>query len=1090
MASNSEKIFFQSLFFNPGKTAFQVVFLWVLLLLLPFFSSSAGIPFIRNYKWKDYLADHANWSIAQDRTGLIYVGNNNGSILQYDGVGWTSYFNQNYSVVRSLATGRDGKIYVGSQGEIGVLELHESKTVYRSLNKLIPDSAAEFFDVWKTCIIGDSVLFQTNTGLYIFHDNRVNVVFPEGEHLFHFGFEVGNKFYVLEQGLGLKVLRNGKLNMIEGGEFFAGDKIYGMLLSAENHLLVFTRERGIFEVRQQGVVKPFKTEIDPLLVQSGLYSVVRLSNGNMALGTLNEGLFIIGSKGEYRQHLNRQNGLQGSLVTALFEDWQKGLWATCINGISRVEISGTISVTGEEQGLNGQVKQVLQAGKYLYALTDQGAFVAKRSGDRWDRFNQIPNCTKLGFNLILVNHVNGPRVFACMDDGFYEFIGTASKKILHHSVRIICYDQQNKRIFLGTNSGIREYREQSGEWQLIEAFDEINQDVRHIEMDGKGNVWFSTFFNGVFMIEKKKTSTSSFNSTNHVVCDNKKYFLHQFDLKSGLPSLNLIRLAKVEQQIILLSGSGILQYSEKKDYFDKSAWVHPDLMAWNYQVYHISYKNKNDYWVGLADSTNRKIVHIRNKQFELMGRIQNLTVSDIRYSDYGSVFFATDDGLFEHNTQNRFSGRIKYPCIIRYYKKVRNQETIDVPPGKKNTTITLPYHDNHIQIGFAALYYDAVEETKFSWKMEGEDPAWTPYSDVSFCTYSNLSEGKYTFKARALNIYGDVSSVAEITIVIMPPWYRTWWAYLLYFFLVIGTFTFALQANTRRLTKAKKRLEEIVRQRTQEVLKQKEEVEKQKLVIEIKNKDILDSINYAKKIQEAILPLNKEIHDFFSDAFIFFKPRDVVSGDFYWFYAVDEHTSIVAVADCTGHGVPGAFMSMIGHTLLNEIVIEKKIHLPSEILSELHARVHQSLKQQSGTESRDGMDIAICRFDRQSRTISFAGANRPLFYVAHDELHEIKPDKKPIGGLFLEGEMNRRLFTQHTHVLSEGSWIYMFSDGLADQFGGPSEKKYMVKRLKEKLLEHAGISGSGQLLFWQEEMTQWMQAHEQVDDILLAGFRI
>jgi len=1089
LASNSKKLISQSLFFSSSKTTFQSALL--LFLFFPFTSSLAeGIPFIKNYKWRDYLADHANWCIAQDQTGLIYIGNNNGSILQYDGVGWTSYFNQNYSLVRSMATGSDGKIYVGSQGEIGVLELNESKTVYRSLNKYIPDSAAEFFDVWKTCVLHDSVLFQTNTALYVFRNNQVQVLYPEGENLFHFGFEVNNKYYVLEQGVGLKILRNGKLCTIQGGEFFARDKIYGILSSTENHLLVFTRERGIFEVGQQGQVKPFKTEIDSLLIQSGLYAVIRLSNGNIALGTLNEGLFIIGSKGEYKQHLNRQNGLQGSLVTSLLEDRQKGLWAACSNGISRVEISGALNVTGEDQGLNGQVKQVLQSGKYLYALTDQGAFVAKRSGDRWDRFNQIPNCTKLGFNLTLVNHDKGPRVFACMDDGFYEFVGIESKKILHASMRGFCYDPKNNRIFLGTNVGISEYREQSGEWQRIEAYDEINQDVRNIEIDTKGNIWFSTLLNGVFMIEKGIPSKSSFNTQNHTLQNNQKYFLHHFDLKSGLPSLYAIQVAKVEQQIVFLTSVGILQYMPEKDYFEKATWVHPELFDWNFQVYRIAYKNRNDYWVGLADSINRKIVHISKNKSELLGRIQNFTASDIRHSDYGTVFFATDDGLFEYNAQNRFSGSIKYPCIIRYYKKVRNQETIDIPPGEKVKTITLPYHDNHIQIGFSALFYDAVDETMFSWKMEGEDLSWTPYSDVSFCTYSNLSEGQYTFKARALNIYGDVSSTAEIIIIIKPPWYRTWWAYLLYFFLVLGAFTLAVQVNTKRLTKAKKRLEQIVEQRTKEVVNQKEEVEKQKLLIEIKNKDILDSINYAKKIQEAILPLNKEINDFYADAFIFFKPRDVVSGDFYWFYAIDEHTSIVAVADCTGHGVPGAFMSMIGHTLLNEIVIEKKIHLPSEILSELHARIHQSLKQQSGTESRDGMDIAVCSINRQSRTICYAGANRPLFYVADNELHEIKPDKKPIGGLLLEGERDRRRFIQYTQVLSVGTWIYLFSDGLADQFGGPLEKKYMVKRLKEKLVVNAGKQGSQQLQFWHEEMTHWMDTCEQVDDILLAGFRI
>jgi hypothetical protein len=175
LASNSKKFICQSLFFSSSKTVFKSLLLLFLFLFFSSISSLAeGIPFIKNYKWRDYLADHANWSIAQDKTGLIYIGNNNGSILQYDGVGWTSYFNQNYSVVRSMATGRDGKIYVGSQGEIGVLEFNESKTVFYRIRycfKRIPHC------IFSTTIMSRSYILKERICFILDLKSTINSMF-------------------------------------------------------------------------------------------------------------------------------------------------------------------------------------------------------------------------------------------------------------------------------------------------------------------------------------------------------------------------------------------------------------------------------------------------------------------------------------------------------------------------------------------------------------------------------------------------------------------------------------------------------------------------------------------------------------------------------------------------------------------------------------------------------------------------------------------------------------------------------------------------------------------------------------------------
>jgi serine phosphatase RsbU (regulator of sigma subunit) len=261
-------------------------------------------------------------------------------------------------------------------------------------------------------------------------------------------------------------------------------------------------------------------------------------------------------------------------------------------------------------------------------------------------------------------------------------------------------------------------------------------------------------------------------------------------------------------------------------------------------------------------------------------------------------------------------------------------------------------------------------------------------------------------------------------------------------------------------------------------------------LVELKNKDITDSIQYAKRIQEAILPLQEEIESNFKDSFIFYRPRDIVSGDFYWYSKINENESFIAVVDCTGHGVPGAFMSMIGHTLLNEIVNEKKIYQPNLILNELHESVRIALKQNYHfAESRDGMDMVLLKINKAKKQVEYAGANRPFYVINKNGLVEYKADKMPIGGLQLK-ENETREFTLQTIKIEEPSWLYAFTDGFPDQFGGALGKKFMVKKLKETLLEIFPSSASLQKEKLNTTLNNWIEGHEQIDDILLIGIYI
>jgi tetratricopeptide (TPR) repeat protein len=261
----------------------------------------------------------------------------------------------------------------------------------------------------------------------------------------------------------------------------------------------------------------------------------------------------------------------------------------------------------------------------------------------------------------------------------------------------------------------------------------------------------------------------------------------------------------------------------------------------------------------------------------------------------------------------------------------------------------------------------------------------------------------------------------------------------------------------------------------------------QKALVEEKNKDITDSINYAKRIQEAILPANELRKRLFPESFILFKPKDIVSGDFYWF-SEKNGMKIIAAADCTGHGVPGAFMSMIGNAFLNEIVNERGITSPSEILNRLREMIISSLKQGDGA-NKDGMDICLVALDQSNRKGEYAGANNPLWKCSVTDgqavMTEFKADKQPVG--LYTGETNK--FSSQTFELGEGDMLYLFTDGFADQFGGEKGKKFKYKPLQEKLLSISGIPMEGQHEELLRTFTAWKGNLEQVDDMLVIGIR-
>ncbi len=522
----------------------------------------------------------------------------------------------------------------------------------------------------------------------------------------------------------------------------------------------------------------------------------------------------------------------------------------------------------------------------------------------------------------------------------------------------------------------------------------------------------------------------------------------------------------------------------------------------------------------------------------------------------GITWIGGSNGLARYDQKIEKDFRRDYPCFIRevtaplqdtgrakkdsllfkgfYRKRVPDDSLLgwkrawDQP---ESFVPTLPYEMNGIIFNFAAPYYESQDELEYSYRLEGFDKGWSQWKKETRKAYTNLPEGSYTFRVKAKNIYGVESEIGEYSFRILPPWYRTWTAFGGYTLAGVGFIWLLLWLNSRRLVAQKQRLERTVEERTQEIREQKEEVEKQKEKVEEAHQEITASIDYAQKIQNALLQSEEYASDHIPEHFILFKPQATVSGDFYWAREQNGYLYFAAI-DCTGHGVPGAFMSMLGISQLNEIMAGKGSPSPGAILTELRERVVAELSSgDHGEGAKDGMDAALLRIpldEEGTKTVAFAGAQNPLYIVRkgigedlptvrfghsvgathpsplhdtpqHGSLdHRVKPFKKSSDGFEVKGdpmpvgydEYASGDFTTVSIQAQKGDMLYIFSDGYADQFGGPKGKKFRYGPFKELLARIHTMTPEDQKKELDRIFEEWKDGQEQVDDVCVVGIRI
>jgi|GEM_PF-1286937 len=1013
-----------------------------------------GIALKQGHSWKIYndstgFDGKYVWDICEDKKGNIWFAVERLGAVCFDGKAFKTFEPEDglcSKNIRTVYCDKKGDLWFGSDG--------------RGFSKYNGTS----FQSWSS-----------QDGL---PDNRVVSI-----------LEWNDQLLIGTYGGGMCVFSNDSFRIISEKDGLANDLI-SSINTGKNKLLISTSGSGISVYDGK--------EFRNISTSNGLSNDIVISacedvHGNIWVGTYGGGISCI--MNDSFISYNEQSGLPVNVVKAVL-GYEQGNWlAFSGGGLGYIKNDSLITYSEQNE----------LPSPYILALakTTNGSLWAGTSGAGIFKFTRndlsgISNWNGLPGNYILslFGSPDGKLWIGSYGNGLGYLLNDTvfwfKPDKTFHPEYVSNFCMAGDSLLVATDKGLYIYKNGSINEFLLPAA--IGKNIRSLMTDGKGRLWLGTSGAGLWvksgsdyikMVNVSRVSAdnieSVFMSENGSVfigiwngfikltpTDAFKqklslpvflgYYVKNYNSENGFPGFNSLSnsfFADNNGHIFMGTGQCLAEFSQQPEPFNLSA---PDA-----ELFDIKRGFTEINWKELTDSG---IVIVKDSSF-----ISGLPVNPA----------------------------FRYDC---------NNLTFCIRP------VTLNYYDL----------------CSISYRLKGFDDKFSPPVKDYNIKYSNLPPGEYCLEVYGINENGIWSNVPfSYSFSVLKPWWETWWFRILAVSVVLITLFTLYYIRISVLKKRQRILEQRIAEATQEIreknsaleqqneeiISQRDEIEaqrdeitsqrdilaQQKEQIEIIHEEQTSSIRYAQRIQQAMLPSLETIDSTGLDYYIFFRPRDIVSGDFYW-VGRHENNLVVAVADCTGHGVPGAFMSMLGIAFLKEIIVKEYIIQPDIVLKRLRKEIIRSLKQEPGSNQRDGMDIALCTINLDTLELQFAGANNPLYIVKAEEkaeevkreenlalasslaLIEVKGDKMPIG---IHERMDA--FTLHTHQLRKGDCIYMFSDGMADQFGGPDGKKFKYKQLKEILMANLKDPADVQKEKLEKYFMEWKGNLEQVDDVTVLGIK-
>lgn len=1064
---------------NYNKLKFVLL---VSTIITTFFAQAQTYNF-SNYGVKDGLIQSNINDVLQDKNGFIWFATD-GGLSKFDGKNFTNYSTYDglsETAINTICEDKDGNIWIGhTLGKITVYDGKKFKPfelkTKEKINRIRDISLDHKNNIWIATIGSGAIYIDTKTKNHKIYsineglDNNIYSVYTDVNYTTWFATEIGIKN---------KKDNSDKIDFFKpnGFPFF----VYSCITADKENMCFGTYANGVIKYNlATGKIKNISTNEG--LTANFVTSMVTDKNGNIWVGTWQGGLSYI--EGEKVISMRKSNGLSGDKIRCVFIDNENIVWAGLQDaGISAFKGFKFINYTPQDGINNGIVNAITKdiKGRYWFG-TNEGITVFDNKAKN-KRFTNINPTFDLRDNLItsFAHYNNKIYVSAFKGDiGIYNqstlnFENTLTiNQTFINDLNVI-----NDVLWISHSSGITTYNFKTNVFKDLHEFD-LKIIVKTF-VAKNGTIWIGNRESGLMCYKDKK--------------------LIKFTEKDGFTHNSPTSFCEDNEANLWIGteGGGLFKYQDNK--FQRYT-VKNGLLS-DFVTILLNDKKGN---LLVGTNTGLSKFNAANYNFVNYTASEGFTAIETKlnasYLDTnGTVWLGTINGVTAFNPLADNNSNLAPILYLNSYDVFSTNYPISDHPS-------LNYNQNEITFKFTALHYLNPTKIQFKYKLEHFDEKWKFATGINSITYSHLPPGDFKFIIMACTSEGVCTSKPiEFQLSIIPPIYqRVWFIIFVSLIFIVGLWSYTF-FRTKYLRNAKIVLEKQVKSRTIEIEEKNNTLIEANQTISTKNKEITDSINYAKRIQEAILPSSATFRSLFPKSFILYHPKDIVSGDFYWYTDIlakskhaikNEHDTLIAIADCTGHGVPGAFMCMIGSSLLNQIVQETQDLKPDNILNELHIGIREALKQ-SETDTRDGMDIALCHINRSKNQIEFAGALRPLLMYRGKEykekfapnhegvfMQEYKADKFPIGGLQSE---DKREFTNHLIDFYKGDTIYLFTDGFADQFGGLKGKKLMTKKFKEILSTIQDKNMLDQFNFLDNFMNEWKSGYEQVDDILVVGIK-
>ncbi len=1011
------------------------------LLILFFISGYSNIDLQKEYLYKQYgtknndLPEDYVYDIVQDEKNYLWIGTGNG-LVRFDGKKFKVFTVKDglaENFISSLFIDSKGVLWIGhQQGKITTLT-----DTFKIYNYDLKSQISQIFEFEKSIII----VAQQNQILKISSAAQHQLITLNHKCTIYAVHPLNDKEWLIgcDSGLKLAALSNNKLTI---NKLFAPILKINTIVPGHNKGFWIGAGEGLYHLNKKFELIKFNDQSDYPVT-----SIV-IHDSMMVWSTMGDGFFkALIKKNNLENIKTLKTNSSTSYIQKIFISKDNHLWV----GSYGSGLLAFDNLSFAHLPIDDKDKKNITALNYnnkaMYVGGDNHLF---KTGDNSD----LQPIAVLPSKITTILNTPKGALVGTSDDGLY-FVDT-NKSIRYIMLR---NDKPSKSInHINEMFGYYWIATKNGLYQLNKTYKIVNSYTTRNKLP-HNHIQF--IFNDI-QNEKLWVITP----TNTTVTVDKDGLLNRKRLlfKNTLIDITSIYRTYDNKLVITTLGDGVFLVDDSITQFTTEQGLFS-----NYCYSIIEDLNKN-LWVGHKNGLSKIIVKSLN--------IITQTFPDIEFNKLavekdqnGQIWWGTNDGIFTYNSSLNTSIN-KAPAIDLMSMEINDK--VYRNPNKLN----LKYSKYKLKFNYNGINIADPKNITYRYKLNGFDEGWSKPTKSTEALY-RVEDGDYTFYVKACSKNGECSNPEKVMISIAKPIWKKWWFITLLSIIVISLLITIIKIRDVQHNKYKALLKSKVEEGTQVIADQRDELEK-------KNKDIMSSIRYAKHIQRAILPEAGELNKLLQGSFIYYQPRDIVSGDFYWFEGNTKEI-IVICADCTGHGVPGAFLSMMGEILISKI-IQIKSTQPDQILHYLDLELRQILrKNREKLIAKDGMDISICKINIETRAVEIASAQRPVFIYTNNKIVQVKGDKMGINGERLANNIDFKL---HKMQLNKGDSIYMFTDGYVDQFGGPMDKKFKLSNFRKLLagIQHEDIQAQSYII--KKTFLNWQGGKEQVDDVCVIGMKV